>query len=370
MKILYSCLSRSWGGMEMFTLTAIQQLLKRDIKVDLLCYPESRLYIEANHLGIIIHNIKAKNYFHPKEIFKLSRIIKNGNYDLIHTQASKDLWVIVPALNLIHSQIPLFLTKQVGSFIIKKDRFHKWIYDRLTYAFAISTVIKKNLIETTPIEENKIILIPNGIDTHRFNPDKIERNKVRNEFKIKENELAIGMLARFTPGKGHEEFLFAANELNKKYDNLKFLIIGESSYKENDYEERIKKMANDYNFKNIIFTGFRSDTEFVLAALDIFVFPSHAEAFGIALIEAMSMGKPSVCSDSDGILDIAIDGKTSLLFKNKDKNDLTEKIDMLIQSEKLRNELGIEARKRAIEFFDVEKLTDKTIEIYNQVKKS
>lgn len=370
MKILYSCLSRSWGGMEMFTLTAIQQLLKRDIQVDLLCYPESRLYIEANHLGIIIHNIKAKNYFHPKETFKLSRIIKNGNYDLIHTQASKDLWVVVPALNLLHSKIPLFLTKQVGSFIIKKDRFHNWIYNRLTYVFAISTVIKNNLIETTPINENKIIIMPNGVDTHKFDSYKIDKNKVRNEFKIKENELAIGMLARFTPGKGHEEFLYAANQLNKKYNNLKFLIIGESSYKENEYEEKIKKLANDFNFKNIIFTGFRSDTEFVLAALDIFVFPSHAEAFGIALIEAMSMGKPSVCSDSDGILDIAIDGKTSLLFKNKDKKDLTEKIDKLIQSEQLRNELGIEARKRAIEYFDVEKLTDKTIEIYNQVKKS
>ncbi len=185
MKILYSCLSQSWGGMEMFTLTTIKQLLKRDIRVDLLCYPESRLFIEANHLGIIIHNIKEKYYFHPIETLKLSKIIQNGNYDLIHTQASKDLWIIVPALKLIHSNVPLILTKQVGSFIIKKDKLHKWIYDRLTYAFAISNVIKNNLIETTPIEKNKIVIMPNGVDINRFDPNKIDRKKVRMNLKLK-----------------------------------------------------------------------------------------------------------------------------------------------------------------------------------------
>ena len=55
----------------------------------------------------------------------------------------------------------------------------------------------------------------------------------------------------------------------------------------------------------------------MLSAFDIFVFPSHAESFGIALAEAMAMGKPSVCSNAEGILDIAIDKETSLLFENK-----------------------------------------------------
>ena len=56
MKILVSCLSKSWGGMEMVTLTGIKQLLKRNIKVELLCIDESRLQLEANNLGIIIHH--------------------------------------------------------------------------------------------------------------------------------------------------------------------------------------------------------------------------------------------------------------------------------------------------------------------------
>jgi len=70
MKILYSCLSKSWGGMEMVTLTGIKQLLKNNIKVELLCLTDSRLQIEANNLGIIIHPIKVGKTFSPLSILK------------------------------------------------------------------------------------------------------------------------------------------------------------------------------------------------------------------------------------------------------------------------------------------------------------
>ncbi len=366
MKILYSCLSKSWGGMEMFTITAVKQLLKKNISVELLCISESRIHIEANNIGIIIHPIKAAGYFHPFSTLKMMSIIRRGKYDLIHTQASKDLWLLVPALKLLKRKTPLILTKQVGSAIVKKDSLHKWIYHRLTYALAISRVIGKNLIDTCPLTENKIKLLHNGIDTKRFDPDKVDSKKVRNEFGIQANEIVIGMLARFSPGKGHEEFLSAAKELNEKYNNLKFLIVGEASRGENNYAESIKQLAKDYKIENVIFAGFRSDTPEVLAAMDIFVFPSHGEAFGISLAEAMSMGKPSVCSNSDGVLDIAVDGETSYLFENKNPEDLKKKIELLINLPETRIKFGKASRKRAIENFDLELLTEKVIKIYDE----
>ncbi|OGU84161.1 MAG: glycosyl transferase [Ignavibacteria bacterium RBG_16_35_7] len=366
MKILYSCLSKSWGGMEMYTLTAVRQLLKRNITVELLCAEESRIHIEANNFGLIVHPLKISWLSNASNVLRLASLIRRSKYNLIHTQASFDLWLLVPALKLLQSNIPLMLTKQVGSFIIKKDILHKWIYTRLTYALAISTTIKKNLIDTCPLPEKKVLLLHNGIDTNRFNPEKVDAQKIRNEFMITEQEILIGMMARFSPGKGHEEFLYAASELNKKYQSLKFIIVGEPSRGENSYAESIKKQASDYQLNNLIFAGFRSDTPDVLAALDIFVFPSHAEAFGIALAEAMAMGKPSICSNAEGILDIAIDKETSLLFENKNAQDLTKKISRLIESLDLRQSFSIMARKRAIEYFDLEKLTDKVVEIYKK----
>ena len=348
----------------MFTLTAVGQLLKRNIKVELLCISESRLHIEASNSGLIIHPLKASGYVHPFTTLKLSSIIRRGGYNLIHTQASKDLWLLVPALKLIKSKIPLILTKQVGSSIAKKDKLHVWIYNRLTYALAISMVIKKNLIDTCPLTEEKIILLHNGIDTKKFDPDFVTGIDVREEFGINDNDIVIGMLARFSPGKGHEEFLRSAKELNSKFSNLKFLIVGEASRGEDVYAESIKKMAKEYNLKNVIFTGFRSDTPRVIAAMDIFVFPSHGEAFGIALTEAMSMRKPSICSNSDGVLDIAVDGETSYLFENKNWEDLSAKLEMLIASPEKRTSFGKAARERAVKHFDLEILTDKVLGIY------
>ncbi len=366
MKVLVSCLSKSWGGMEMVTLVFIKKLLERNVSVELLCIRESRLHIEANSLGIIINPIKASGYIHPFSILKIAALIRRKKIELIHTHASKDLWLLVPALEVLKSRIPLLLTKHVGSFIIKKDFLHRWIYKRVTYALAISNVISKNLLDTCPLTEDKILIHHNGVDLNRYNAEKVNRDKVRTEFNIKENVLVLGMLARFSPGKGHEEFLYAACELNKKYDNLFFLIVGEASHGENEYADSIKKLAEDYQLKNLVFTGFRSDIPDVLSAMDIFIFPSHSEAFGIALIEAMATGLPSVCSNSDGVLDIAIDSETSYLFERKNGKDLTEKISKLINSFETRKKFSEESRKRVEKYFDIEIVIDRLIEIYNK----
>jgi len=351
----------------MFTITAIKQLLKRNISVELLCIDESRIHIEASNSGIILHPIKLSGYVHPFSTLKIASIIRRSNYDLVHTQASKDLWLLVPALKLLGSKIPLILTKQVGSYIVKKDKLHRWIYNRLTYALAISNVIKKNLLDTCPLTEEKILLLHNGIDTEKFNANKVDVKKFRNEYKIKEDDTLIGMLARFSPGKGHEEFLSAAKILNDKYSTLKFVIVGEASRGENSYADKIKKLSNDLGLSNVIFTGYRADTPEVLGGMNIFVFPSHNEAFGIALAEAMAMGKPSVCSNADGVLDIAVEGETSFLFENKNADSLAQKIEMLIDSPKTMQDFGSEARKRAVEYFELGKLTERVIEIYNSL---
>lgn len=349
----------------MFAITASELLIERGHEVHLLCYPGSKIEITANEKGIKTLAAKANSYFHPVIITKLANRLRKENYDLIHTQASKDLWVLTPALNISGLHAPLYLTKQVGSFIVKKDFLHKLIYKRVTKVFAISEVIRKNVIDTTPVDESRVVILHNGIISERFDPAKSNRNKVREEFNIKENEIVLGMLARFSWGKGHEEFLLAAKELVSEFNNVKFMIVGEPSRGEEDYANKIKQLSKEYGLTDkVIFTGFRSDTPDVLSAMDVFVFPSHSEAFGIALVEAMAMELPTVCSNSDGVLDITVDGETGFLFEKQNAYDLATKAKLLIQDKNLRTTLGKNARKRALQLFDLNKLTDKVIKIY------
>lgn len=351
----------------MFALTAALKLKERNFLVDFICYPQSKLYNEAKNKGLNVIPLKVKSYIHPLIIYKLSRLIKNNHYDIIHSQYSKDLWVLVPSLHLAKSTTPLFLTKQMGSFIVKKDFFHKKLYNRVTNVFAISKIIETNLLDTCPLRPQQIKLLHNFVDTKKFNPELYDKTKVRKEFNISDNEICIGMIARFSPGKGHEELINAAKLLKEKYQNIKYLIIGEPSFGEKQYADEIKKFVIDNSLsKNFIFTGFRSDTPNLLAAMDIFAFPSHSEAFGIALAEALSMGIPAVASNCDGVLDIVVDNQTGLLFERKNAQDLANKIEILIQNDKLRNEFSLASRKRAIENFDVEFLTDKVISYYKE----
>ena len=351
----------------MVALTGIKQLMKRGIHVELLCAAESRIHIEANNLGIIIHPVKAGGYFRPFSSLRLAFIISKMNFDIIHTHASKDLWVIVPSLQFLRRKIPLILTKHIGSFIEKKDWLHRRLYRYVTKAIAISSAIKKNMIDTTPLHEEQIVLIPNGVDTSIFDPESITGDKVRNEFNIKRDELLIGMMARFSPGKGHEEFINAASKLNQEYSNLRFVIIGEASRGEDIYEQEIKTSSENSGLQNLIFTGYRSDIPELLAAIDIFVFPSHAEAFGIALIEAMAMQKPSVCSASEGVLDIAVDNQTSFLFEKQNAADLKDKIKILINNPDKRELFARAARKRVLDNFNIDAVTDRICKLYKEL---
>lgn len=356
--------------MEMFTLTSIVQLQKRGMHVEFFCPENSHLHKNALRLKIPVHTTKKTGYIQPREIAVLARVLKKGSFDVVHTQASKDLWILVPALRLAKSRIPLILTKQVGSYIAKKDLLHRLLYSRVTLIFAISMVIKQNLLDTCPVEEKKIKILHNGIDFSRFDPKNADREAVRAEYGVQPDETVLGMMARLSPGKGHEEFLSAAKRLNKEFRHLKFLVVGAASEGEDAYAESIYRLASSLQLKNVIFAGFRKDTERVLSAMDIFVFPSHSEALGIALIEAMAMEKASVCSNSDGVLDLAFDHQNALLFQKKDDKDLAEKCRTLILSEESRVLLGTAARNFVRRNLDIELLTDRTIAYYHEAMDS
>ncbi len=367
MKALYSCLSQSWGGMEMFTITAVSQLIKNGYEVDLLCYPGSPIHQKALQENISTFPVKFNRGFSPIAVSRVLNLLNNNKYDFIHTQASGDLWVISPAIALCKKKLPLFLTKQVGSYIVKKDFLHKFVYGKVTLALAISKVIRKNLIDTTPLSSEKIVVLHNGVSTDRFNPGNYSGEKLRREFGIGTNEIVIGMTARFTPGKGYEELIKAAKILKKKFSNLKYLLVGEASRGEDEYFNKIKKMTRDSGIDDrVIFAGYRENMPEAFAAMDIFAFPSHSEAFGIALVEAMSMGLPSVCSRKDGILDICVENETGLFFQPKNEIDLADKLEILIENKDLRKRLSKKARERAVKFFDIELLTKQVIELYEK----
>ena len=366
--ILQTCSSPAWGGLEMQALKECVELRKNSHKVILICYPNSRLELEARSQNIPTIPIVLPDFPELMRILKVRSILTGYEIDIAHAQLSKDLWTLVPAVKLSRKPVPIILTKRVGSYIAKKDPFHRWIYKNIDRAIAISTVIKRNLLETCPLPEDKLEVLHDGVDIDVFSAENISGEAIRSEFKIQSDDVLLGMVGRFSPGKGHEDLLQSIAILRKKYPRVRALIVGEASFGEHAYEANIHKQAKELDLDGLVtFAGYRTDIPAFMASFDIFVFPSHAEAFGDVVIEAMAMGKPVVSTNCDGVLDIVLDGQTGLQIPAHSPLALSNAIGSLIEDETARKTLGMAGLIRARDYFTTQGRTSCLLRTYGHL---
>ncbi len=366
LNILISCGSYSWGGLEMFTLETAKKLAEKGQNINIICSDNSKLQKESQNAGFKVLPYFKKDYNIPIAIRKLKKYLTRNPVDVIHTNHSHDLWVLTPALGKNNLNTKLFLTKHMASGIKKKDIFHKYIYKRMNAVFAISNYIRQSLIKTVPIKENKIKLLPVGIDLKRFDRKKYNTAEIKNELKLPAKKLTIGITGRMTPGKGYEDFLEAAKILNERFiDKIHFLAIGNASFGEEEYEKSVKELSVKLQIENITFAGHLDLPEKYMTAIDILVFPSHDESFGRVLLEAMALEIPTAASRFAGVLDITVEGETGLLFNRMDPKDISEKLSQLIQNPELCKKFSAAGRKRAEDVFNLDNMINELINYYS-----
>jgi glycosyltransferase involved in cell wall biosynthesis len=363
--ILQTCFSPSWGGLELQALEISLQLQRRGHTVTLSCPPDTRLAREADAAGLPTFLLPVQRYVHPLLIGRLSRELHGASTHLIHCQHSRDVATVVPAMLLSGARRPILLSKRVGSYLDKKDFFHRITYRYVDRILAISEVIRHNVLATLPVPPDRILTLHDAVDTQRFTPERGDRARLRKEFGYDDKALVVGFVGRFSPGKGHEELLRAAALLKERFPAARYLIVGEASHGEEEYAERITTLALQLGIAEIVrFVGFRRDVPDVMASFDLFAFPSHAESFGIVLIEAMAMERPVVSTDCDGILDIMVDGETGLMVPPRNPPAFARALAQLLEDLPLRERMGAAGRRRVTALFDQERQLDRLEEIY------
>jgi glycosyltransferase involved in cell wall biosynthesis len=340
----------------------------RGYPVWLACLPSSRLRSEADSRGIPVLPFNATGYLHPLVIVQLARFLRREKIRVIHCQLSHDLSTVVPAADLSRTLPVIVLSKRMGSFLTKRDPFHRYTYSRVNRVLAISEIIHRNVLETTPVAPGRVLTLHDAVDMAAFSHDPELRKATRQEFGYNDNNVVVGFVGRFSRGKGHEEFLHAAEEIMRSRPNTRFLIVGEASAGEEHYEREIKLLCTTLGLGDAVaFAGYRRDIRNILSAIDLFAFPSHAESFGVSLIEAMAAGLASVASSSDGVLDIVTDGETGLLVPPKNPRELAVALMRLMDDPSLRDQLGRAARERVMEKFERAAQLDRLESIYDEV---
>ena len=204
-------------------------------------------------------------------------------------------------------------------------------------------------------------VIPNGIDLEEFNPRVPKLKKFLN------GKINILFVGRIEERKGLIYLLKAYKILEKKFSNLRLIIIGEGPLKKD-----CQKYVKENNLKNVYFEDQITGKNLVsyYNSCDIFCSPAiFGESFGLVLLEAMACGKPVVAFANTGYKQFLQDKKGGrFLAKNRNYKDLAEKLEILIKNPKLRKEMAEGGVKEA-QNYSWPKIADQVLDFYQLCKK-
>ncbi|MBN1893523.1 glycosyltransferase family 4 protein [bacterium] len=367
MRVIQACRSRSWGGMEMVAVNTALRLRARGVSSVLLAFPGTPVEKTARANGLELLSMEWGGYLDAGGIRRFRMEAGRLSPDVVHVHQAKDLWMIAPALRRLKT-VPLILTRHVGTQKPKRDWLHAGLYRRVDRIIAISGVIRKNVADTHPIAQERILTIPNGVDLAAFDPARVSGAAVRRKFGIPLGAPVIGTAGRMNWWKGYREFLMCAEEVLRRDSRVWFLAAGGATVGEEEEARAIRDFAGSLNLRGrLVFAGFCEDMPEIYAAMDMLVYPAYAEAFGIVLIEAMAMGLPVIASDCDGIPEIVKNGETGILVPAREAGPLAQAVLDLLNNAEKRQAFGRRGRARAERCYDWERILDDTMNLYRTV---
>lgn len=198
------------------------------------------------------------------------------------------------------------------------------------------------------IPKNKLVYIPNGVDTNLFKPMYEKRN----------GKIIIFSVGRLEKQKNYINLIKALKNVN-----IKLVLIGQGSLKKDLIYLAKKEKIELKLIENVP----HIDLPKYYRLADIFILPSIEEGFSKVLIEAMACGLPVICSKVGGANEVIKDGKNGI-FCQVTKDSIREKILLLLRDKNLRGRLGKNARNSAVDNYDIKKLIKKELEILNEIK--
>ena len=330
-------------------------LLKEGYDVTIITHTNS-FVSQVEKTGLKVINIGSGN-LNPvkvsKYIFNLYKALKKIQPDVCLTFSIRPaIWgnfitryLKIPTVTNITGVGPLFTSK---NFAYRIARF--------IYGSALSKTKKvffQNFDDMNLFLEKKFVTVAiaeripgSGVDYQKFSPINFEE---------KQNENFIFLfIGRLIKDKGIFEFVEAARTIRKKYPNVLFNVIGPFWHQNLRSNTITKADLQNWITEGIIdYQGEKKDVRKFIAEADCIVLPSYREGTSNILLEAASMEKPIVTTNTTGCKEIVENDVTGFLCNVKDSKDLTEKmINMLLLSREQRNTMGKKARQKIIKEFD------------------
>lgn len=349
--VLHICLGLRTGGLERFILDLAEKQ-KAFIKPVILCLDEIGDTTFETDIEII--ELHKPDGFKLSTVRAIAQIIKQRQIDVVHTHNPGPH--LYGALASFIARKPLIHTKHGRNDPeITKNRIINGLAGFLSRkVVAVSADAYDVCVNLEKVSRRKATTILNGINTEVFQPA---------PDKTPHHPPVIGIVARLSPEKDHQMLLNACALIKNRGVPFQLQIIGDGPLRD-QLEEQSKTLGLD---DAVDFLGMRSDVAKLLCSLDLFVLSSTTEGISLTLLEAMACGLPIAATDAGGNSEVVQDSQTGYISPISDPEKLAENLIRLLESEDLRKQMGAAGRKRVVQYFSLDRVTQDYLKLYDEL---
>ena len=363
-------------GVQKVTLDEFLILDRSNFEPVLICKEEGALTAAVEQLGLSSHY--APSLVRPisphRDIsagLQLYKLLKRLAPDILHTHSSKTgiLGRIAGRLSgvpvVIHT-VHGYAFPYASSWLVRSIYFlMEYLGGKLGDAFVVLNESDRQMaIKTLRIPEEKVHLIPNGVGVKCYTKSTGgQRTKIRREnLNVSDDDvLCVGMVGRLWRQKNPACLLRAAQRVLKQTDKrVQFFFIGDG-----ELRSELEQVISNHGLQSQIqVLGWRQDVATLLSGLDIFVLPSRWEGMPLAILEAMASSLPVIASDISGNRDLISHGVDGILFESDNDEQLAQGIMSLVNAEGMRDQMGVNARKKVLEHYAIHNRVERMEELY------
>jgi L-malate glycosyltransferase len=366
MKVLHILDSLNRGGTEVLALDVCRNARANGLELICAATGGGALEAEFQASGVEFIRLQRRLPVDLKVARQLRRLISQRDVQVVHTHQ---------AVEAVHAYLAVrgLDVRQVLSFHLcmadaKNRRALKFLTPRMDANIAVSRDLLDCLHTQAQFDTSRNFhVIYNGVDEQRLKPT---GRDVRAELGLTQNDLLLGMVGNFYAD-GRKDQLTVCRALPQLFaaaPQAHFIFVGAHAPEAPQaFDECLRVCLELGIMERVHFMGQRADIPDILRALDLFVFSSRADSFGVAVVEALMSGVPAVVSDIEALREVTNDGRNAVLFRTGDAADLARCLRELADDEARRKELGARGRVWAIEQFSIATHIARLRELYSAV---
>jgi len=294
-------------------------------------------------------------------LWRMWRHLRRGRFDVVH--AFKDQACIYGCLGGLLAGVPVVLAGYRCHYRGRGlTRLAHGVLNRTITGWVVnSRAIAQSLVDHIGADPAKCFVIYNGIDANQF-VTSMGAGAAKQALGFEPDRLIVSIIGRLRPEKNQALFLDMAAEICKELPETRFLVVGDGERRA-ALEAQATRLAISHR---VCFLGNRLDIPEILAATDVYVLTSEDEGLPNTILEAMSAGRPVVCTAYRGVEEVFEDGQEGFVVPNHDPRALARPVCELLQNADLRRAMGARGYERVRARFSRKALGERSLALYQE----